>query len=175
MQESNFFYKLNINSTITDTIFKKVENAKPDEWSVFLDQTIYKLSKEDFITDLGIYQAIDYFQSASRLAVYKFDPNTCFKWHVDKIRYSSINMVIDGFDSFCAFGIPNASNMTSNLITGVHKLEHKPNTYYVINVKKQHTVFNFNKRRYLLSIGIQDLNYESVLSYFFEKNLIDPR
>lgn len=171
MQEADFFCKLNIKSNIAEKILKKVEESKITEWSLILEQTLYKLSVEDFLPDIDIYNAIHDLGSLDRLSVYKFEPNINYRWHTDKIRHSAINMVIDGFDSFCAFGTPNVNSM----FTDVYKLEHKPDTYYVINVKKHHTVFNFHKKRYLLSIGIPDMSYDSVLSYFFEKKLIDTR
>jgi hypothetical protein len=165
--EVDFFVKMNVDSEVTEHILNKVKNANDSEWTEVLDQSIYSLTIDDFAQDSKIYQLISDFGCQDRLSVFRFSPNVCFQWHIDKIRYSAINMLLDGFDSFCAFGTPHPGNKFDK----VYKLAHEPKTYYLINVKKFHTVFNFAEMRYIISIGFPDIKYSDVLSYLKDKNL----
>lgn len=167
ISEADFFTKLNIDSKVTEHILNKIKNANDSEWTDLLDQSIHSLTVEDFALDDKIYQLIFDFGCQDRLSVFRFNPDVCFQWHIDKIRYSAINMLLEGFDSFCAFGTPQPGNKFDK----VYKLAHEPKTYYLMNVKKFHTVFNFNEMRYIISIGFPDTKYSDVLSYLKDKNL----
>jgi len=169
MIQSDCFVELNLQSNIANTILERAKNAKEEEWKDFLEQSVLALNLNDFQDDPEIYSAIQDLGAETRLSVLRFWPNVAYNWHIDKIRYGSINMLLDGFDSFCAFGHLAPYSKFNNL----HRLTHKPNTYYLMNVKKMHCVFNFSQHmRYLISIGIPDTKYEDAVSYFKNKNLL---
>jgi len=169
MKESDFFIKLNTMSNITENILKIVKSSDNSMWKELFGLTIFTLDIDHFKNDKEIFQAIQHLDCKTRLSIFRTNPNTCYDWHFDKIRHSAINMLIDGFDSFCAFGEYSLGNTYKN----IYKLQYEPNYYYLINVKKTHCVFNFsNNMRYILSIGIPNTTYEDSVNYFVEKKLI---
>lgn len=164
---SDFFVTLSINSSVSEKILTKIKTSSPDQWTVMLDQSIYKLTVDDFKDDPDIVELIQYFGASERLSVFRYTENICFQWHKDRIRSSALNMVLAGFDSFCAFGVLDKGNTFSKIT----KLEHKPNRYYLMNVKQYHSVFNFSNERYIISIGLEQ-PYEEITAYLNDKNLI---
>ena len=168
IQESDFFVKLKLTSTVSNDIIAKIKSSSPDSWSGILDQDILALSIDDFKAEPQIVQIINDVGDADRLSVFRFHPNMCYQWHFDKIRNGAINMLLTGFDSFCAFGSLSADRKFSN----VTRLIYEPDTYYLMNVKKFHTVFNFAEPRYIVSISIPSLTYEDTGGYLKDKNLI---
>jgi len=168
IEEPNFFVKLNLTSNVCDSIITKIKNSSPDQWSIKLDQDILALNINDFKDDPQIVQAIIDLECTERLSVFRFHPNICYQWHYDKIRFGSINMLLTGFDSMCVFGSLTANNKFSNLT----RLIYEPNKYYLMNVKKFHTVFNFSEIRHVVSIGIPTTGYSDSYVYLKNKNLI---
>jgi hypothetical protein len=170
MARSDYFVQLKLHSNVSTAIRDKIKLASNNQWADLLEQSILRLTIDDFKQDPEIYEAISELKSESRLSVFRFNPNLCYNWHSDKIRHGAINMLLDGFDSFCAFGDIAPGNKYAN----IHRLAHEPNRYYLINVKKNHCVFNFsNTMRYIVSIGIPDITYEDSLKYFLSKNLVE--
>lgn len=168
MIESDFFLKLNINSTVGQAILLKAKAADDSKWTTVLDQNLFELGIEDFKNDSAIYKLIESLGCYNRLSVLRFSPNVCFQWHKDRSRGSAINMLLEGFDSFCAFGVPSKGNKVSDLT----RLYHEPNTYYLMDVKKFHTVFNFSAERYIISIGIEQ-SYDEVISYLNDNQMLN--
>jgi hypothetical protein len=167
MNSSEFFVELNIDSTITESIMNKINDSTPDQWITILDQNLFKLSIDDFASDPKMCKVIKDLGAQERLSVLQFNPNVCFQWHKDKVRTGAINMLLRGFDSFCAFGTIGKGN----LFTEVQKLEHKPNKYYLMDVKKYHCVFNFSEPRYIISIGLET-TYDETFKYLTENKFI---
>lgn len=158
MNQNDFYVKLNINSTVSQLILDKVKNSPDTRWHSILDQSLHRLTIDDFKDDSNISKIINDLGAHNRLSVMRLFPNVSSVWHQDKVRSAAINMLLDGFDSFCAFGESTSSYTYSN----VHKLEHEPNRYYLLDVKKSHSVYNFTGMRYLVSIGLEQPYYEVV-------------
>jgi hypothetical protein len=98
--------------------------------------------------------------------VLRMDPLTCYNWHVDTTRKVSLNMLLrDNADSLCLFlsGKPGVS-------FEVHKLQYKPDTYYVFNTQIPHMVLNQTGYRYLFSIEFlgksRNLDYQTLCDFF---------
>lgn len=168
MNQSEYYVKLNIKSNISNNIIEKIKKANPDDWRIVHDQSVLDLSIDDFRDDPEIYQTILDLNCNTRLSVFRLYPNRCYMWHTDMIREGAINMLLTGFDSFCVFGRVAPRRMFLNL----DKLVHEPNTYYLMNVKEFHSVFNFNETRYIISIGIPFRTYTDACGYLKEKNLL---
>lgn len=168
MNNLDHFLKLNIQSASIDRIKNRIHNAVESDWIIHLEQNILLLDIEDLETDTKIVQLIKDIGSSKRIGVYRMSPNTCYGWHADSQRMSSINMLIEGFESMCVFGEPAPQRQFRNLT----KLQHEPKTYYLMNVKKYHTVYNFNSQRYVLSLGIPDKSFSEVKEYLKENNMI---
>jgi ACS family hexuronate transporter-like MFS transporter len=63
------------------------------------------LTIDDFKSEPNLIKFIEKFGCHKKLAIYKFNPNTCYKWHIDhQGRKCCINMLIDGYDSLTMFG-----------------------------------------------------------------------
>ena len=88
--------------------------------------------------------------------ILKLDPYTCYDWHTDTKRGVGINMLLTPHSkSFCAFA-PNKSEQ----VFKIEELPYKPMTYYLFNTQVNHTVYNFETTRYLLSIEFAKEKHE---------------
>lgn len=164
----DFFSKLTIESKITEHIKSKIHSANESDWVDHLEQSILPLKLEDLEGDLKIAQLVKDIGDQKRLGVYRLPPNICYGWHIDSKRCASINMLIDGYDSMCVFGTQQPFKKFTDL-TVIH---HDQNSYYLMNVKKFHTVYNFNNQRYVLSLGIAEKTFSEVQEYLRENGLL---
>jgi hypothetical protein len=164
-----YYKQLNVSSNITNNLKKKIETTTEDQWTISIDQNLILLSIDDFSPDPAIKQLIIDIGNVNRLAIYRFFGKECYNWHIDAIRESSINMLITGFDSMCIFGNP----IKNRRFNDISKLQHEPAQYYIMNVKKMHTVYNFgDETRHILSIGLPGIKYEDACEYLHNHNLL---
>lgn len=169
MDNIDFYHKLESTSTLIQHLRNRIANAKEEEWQTFIEMSCLMLNITDFGTEPKLVKLINDLNCHSKLAIYRFFPNTCYKWHIDHIgRKCCINMLIDGYDSLTMFGVPGSNGRFTNITT----LVYEPNKYALLNVHKFHTVFNFNEPRYLLSIGIPvPTTYDQAKQYIIDNNL----
>lgn len=165
---NDYFSKLNIDSLAVAAIKQRIDKAEESNWENFLELNMLRLNYDVISHDTKIVNLLKDIGDINRVSIFKTNNNTCYSWHVDSLRSSSINMLIDGFDSMCVFGTQEQHKQYSNLV----KLQYEPNRYYLLNVKKHHTVYNFNNQRYVLSLGIPKMSYEDVKQYLVEKDMI---
>jgi hypothetical protein len=164
-----YYKQLNINSNIIDNLKKKIETTPEDHWKNSLEQDLILLTIDDFSLDPAIKKLITDIGNINRLAIYRFFGKECYNWHVDAIREASINMLITGFDSMCIFGNPAKNRRFTDIV----RLQHGPAQYYIMNVKKMHTVYNFgDETRHILSIGLPGIKYEDACEYLHNHNLL---
>lgn len=169
MANLEFFFRLQSISTITNHLRDKIENAKEEDWQSFFEMSCLLLTVDDFKTEPKLLKLIEHMNCQSKLAIYRFEPNSCYKWHIDHHgRKCCINMLIDGYDSLTMYGIPAKDGRFTNLT----RLTYEPNCYTLLDVHKFHTVFNFSEPRYILSIGIPSTtSYDEAKQYIIENNL----
>ena len=96
-------------------------------------------------------------------AILKLDPYVCYDWHKDTKRGASINMLITPHvNSYCVFA-PNREGV----VYKIEELQYKPSTYYLFNTQVDHTVYNFEATRLLLSLEFKkdktELSFEQLL------------
>lgn len=108
----------------------------------------------------------------NRVAVLRTDPFQNYVWHRDDYRGVAINMLLSHEKSHCLFGTnKNDDNMY------FEELEYLPNTFYLFNTQKLHTVINFQGYRYMLSVEFVDtkseLNYFDVYWWAKHNNLVE--
>jgi hypothetical protein len=164
-----YYKQLNVSSNIIDNLKKKIETTTDDQWKNTLEQELISLSIDDFSPDPAIKKLITDIGNINRLSIYRFFEKECYNWHIDVIRESSINMLITGFDSMCIFGNP----IKNRRFNDISKLQHEPAQYYIMNVKKMHTVYNFgNETRHVLSIGLPNVKYEDACKYLQDNDLL---
>lgn len=169
MDNLDFYHRLRSTSTLTQHLRNRIYTAKEEEWQTLIQMSCLLLNIADFETEPKLVKFINDFNCHSKLAIYRFSPHTCYKWHIDHNgRKSCINMLIDGYDSLTMFGVPAINGRFTNLTP----LVYEQNKYALLNVHKFHTIFNFSEQRYLLSIGIPTpATYEEAKQYIIDNNL----
>jgi hypothetical protein len=101
--------------------------------------------------------------------IFKMNPNSFYRFHVDEKRAVAINLLIDGFDGDFYFGTQGTSEeVTENII----KCDYEPDTYFLINTKEKHAVLNRSTTRYVLSLGFKNHNFSTVRDYCIENMFI---
>lgn len=166
--DHKFFCKLNIKSEVISQIKNKIQNSIESDWRDYLGLSIFYIDVNNLIADAKIVKLIKDIGDEGRIGIQRAIPNSCYDWHTDAYRFASINMLIDGFDSMCIFG----NNMPYKKFTELSVIKHEPATYYLMNVSKFHTVYNFNNQRYILSLSIPKKSFEEVKEYLKENDMI---
>lgn len=169
MDNIDFFHRLNSTSTLVEHLKNKIHNAKEEDWREIIEMSCLLLTLDDFKTEPALVELITKMNCQHKLAIYRFSPNTCYKWHIDHNgRQCSINMLIEGYDSLTMFGTP----VENGKFVNITKLVYQPDQYVLLNVHKFHTIFNFSEPRYILSIGIPSpTSYADVKQYVIDNNL----
>lgn len=169
MDNIDFFYRLNSISSLREHLLNRIAESSEDDWKTIIEMNCLLLTIDDFKTDPNLVKLIEHTKCQHKLAIYRFKPNTCYKWHIDHAgRNCCINMLLDGYDSLTLFGTPSINGQMINIT----KLVYEPNKYVLLDVHKFHTVFNFSEYRYLLSIGIpSSISYEEAKQYIIEHKL----
>ena len=169
---SEYYLKLNIESSIKDFLVEKINNSSPEQWVEIHDLIIYHLSKDILDYEPKILDIVNHFDCQNKLSIFKFLPNTSYSWHYDGPRNIALNFQIQGTNSFCAFGKQN--DIIKRKYSDVQRLIYDENSYYLLDVSKDHCVFNFNEIRYVLSIGFpKSTTFIDVNKYLIENNLLD--
>jgi hypothetical protein len=150
------YYPLNTVSTARSQILNYVETS--DQWFSSNGFDILKLSN-DLLDPALLRLKLELNGSA---IVFKMMPHTFYRFHTDERRRCAINLLLTGFDSNCYFG-----DQTNNeeVIENVTELQYELDRYYLLNTHKKHAVRNGNSIRYLLSIGFNDHDYDTVKQY----------
>lgn len=167
MSENNF-YECKTKSNLVNYMINKIHATEESKWNDFLDMSLFSISIEDFALEPKLTKLINAFDCHKKLAIYRYKPNFCYQWHIDSIRNCALNLQLIGSDSFCIFGEFFEARKLKNL----EKLLYKEQTYYLLNVNKHHSVFNFNNDRYLLSIGFpKPHTFADVKQYLVDNNI----
>jgi len=169
MDSVKLFYRLQNTSTLTQYLRDIISKSTESDWKDIIEMNCLLLTIDDFKTEPNLVRFIEKFDCQQKLAIYRFKPNTCYKWHIDhQGRNCCINMLIDGYDSLTMFGNPAANGR----MVDVTKLVYEQDKYTLLNVHKFHTIFNFSEYRYLLSIGVPlPASYDEVKQYIIDNNL----
>jgi hypothetical protein len=151
------YYPLNKVSTVRSNILNYVESS--DKW--FTSNGFDLLKIPDNLLDILLLTIKFKFNGSP--VVFKMHPNTFYRFHTDERRQCAINLLLTGVDSNCYFG-----DQTDNeeVIENVTELKYELDRYYLLNTRKKHAVRNGNNVRYLLSIGFNNYDYETVKKYY---------
>ena len=144
-----------------------VKAAHYDHW---IDYFNFKLMP----VDLATFQKDSFLRQLNELhpfqaGVLLLPPTTYYDWHVDDERGVCINALLnDSGRSFCCFS-PEKITMSGSFI----ELPYTMGEYVIFNNQVRHTVFNFDKERYLFTVEFFEnkelLNYERLVKSFFEE------
>lgn len=100
-------------------------------------------------------------------------PYRQYHWHTDVERGVTINMLMThGHTSYSLFGQKDKENDAQNHILTVN---YEPNTLYLFNTQKPHTIINFEKPRFLYTVKFaqdaKSLSYNDIYSWKVANNL----
>jgi hypothetical protein len=148
-----YYHQLNTVSTVRANILNYVESN--DQWYSSTGFDVLKIPNELLDTDLSSLKTA---LNGNAIAL-KMMPNTFYRFHIDARRYCALNLLLTGFDSNCYFGDQTDDE---EVIENVTELRYDLDRYYLLNTRKKHAVRNGNAVRYMLSIGFNDHDYETV-------------
>ena len=138
------YYEIPTKSTITQNLLDIATNNDP--W-VFYYSFNTKIVPQDLILTEPFFQWLNN-KHEFKAGLLKLNPFVCYDWHVDTRRGASINMLVNtDAKSNCFF-----SDSKKGYVFNIEQLDYKSDTYYAFNSQTPHTVYNFDKPRYLLSI-----------------------
>ena len=140
------YYEIGRKSTIKDDLFDFA--ISPSEWVKYYNFDAKPLTPDILFKDNFFKWLADRYEFIA--GILRLDPYTCYNWHTDTRRGAGINMLLTPHQrSFCVFRQDNRSN---EAVFKTEELSYKPMTYYLFNTQIDHTVYNFETTRYLLSI-----------------------
>jgi hypothetical protein len=157
------YYELINKSTITQSLLDVAHNST--EWIDYFNFKAKLVPPEVLFEDEFFKWLVKRYDFIA--GILKLDPYVCYDWHTDTRRGVGINMLLTPHSrSFCVFGPDRDAEVFK-----IEELPYKPMTYYLFNTQVEHTVYNFETTRYLLSIEFAKEKHE--LS--FEDLLVDIR
>ena len=149
---------------IKSTIYKDLQDFafSPSEWIDYYNFKAKLIPHELIFQDDFFRWLIQRYNFMA--GVIKLDPYVCYDWHTDTHRGVGINMLLTpNARSICAFA-PNKADQ----VFKIEELKYKPSTYYLFNTQVNHTVYNFETTRYLMSVEFakeaDELSYEELLA-----------
>ena len=142
-------------------LLRQIIEAVPDEaWMPYYNFMALPLEKE--VTDFDPFMRKLAEKRKFRSGILRVEADTCYNWHVDSERKSSLNMLLyDDGNSRCLF-----APYGFGIVMPIVELKYRPNTFYAFNTQIVHMVCNTSKPRYLFSIEFmdedKDLSYEEL-------------
>ena len=138
------YYELINKSTITQSLLDVAHNST--EWIDYFNFKAKLVPPEVLFEDEFFKWLVKRYDFIA--GILKLDPYVCYDWHTDTRRGVGINMLLTPHSrSFCAFKFD-----IDQPVFKIEELKYKPSTYYLFNTQVEHTVYNFETTRYLMSI-----------------------
>lgn len=167
MIESNCFLKLDHECQITELQINP--NLSPNR--SIIDVASYQNRKlaDGYQNDPLLTAVYDRFAPTWELhnfQIHKLLPHSCYDWHVDGRNGSSLNCVLEEYDSLTFFyddTIPGREQVL-DIVT----MKYEPKKWYAFNPKIHHTVFNFgNVPRYMITAPLTaTVTYSRLLEWY---------
>ena len=158
MNNTKRFYLASRRSTILDSLLEVASNNEPFEryYNFGMKGVDHRLICEDSFL-ISLHDAHPF-----KAAILLIPPNNIYNWHVDDNRGVAVNMMVSGRDSHCVF-----TDEDFDIVNGIEELRYEPETYYLFNTQKYHSVINLNNPRYMMSIEFNEdkyrLNYDQLV------------
>lgn len=171
---SNFFFNCKKEFPEIRTALSDYINNNQLNWQKRFGIYVHGLEREFFKQFPKVDQLITEFD-CPRYGLFKFDPNTCYGWHIDNPgRSCALNLLIDGYNSHTFYGEPilDDEKNTSGDFTNLREVTYTENKFVLMNVHKSHTVFNMDNTRHLLTISFHPAhgNFDKIKKYLMENN-----
>lgn len=90
----------------------------------------------------------------SQPVVFRFDPYTHYDWHIDRTRGTSLNLLLDIVPSYTMFKKDSRGIKGLDMMYYYDIIKYEEKKFNLLDVRKEHSVINFDQTRHLLSIGI---------------------
>lgn len=90
----------------------------------------------------------------SQPVVFRFDPYTHYDWHIDRTRGTSLNLLLDIVPSCTMFKKDSRGTKGLDMMYYYDIIKYEEKKFNLLDVRKEHSVINFDQTRHLLSIGI---------------------
>ena len=141
------YYELPVQSIIVPQLLELIQNN--DKWIEYFSFPAMPISYEILFQDTFFKRLFERHRFVP--GILKMEPFKCYDWHVDANRGVGINQLLTpDTRSFCVF-----APQRGKLNFPIEELRYKPSTYYLFNTQVEHTVYNFDETRYLLSIEFE--------------------
>ena len=166
-----YYLKLNEECTVIDEFKKIISDAT---WRVggylfvidrhHITRAIYD---DPFIKELK-----ETFEG-SYIDIYKFPPNSFYRFHTDVHSSCSINMVLEDYHSHSMFTSSKVSD--KRYYDEITELKYEPYKWHLFNTQRRHCVLNLdNKPRYTIAYrfnkDIKNYTYEDVLEWYKKRS-----
>jgi len=166
------YYEIGHKSNIASKLLDVAHNST--EWIDYFNFKAKLVPPEVLFNDFFFKWLVNRYDFIA--GILRLDPYTCYDWHTDTRRGVGINMLLTPHQrSFCVFA-PNRDEE----VFKIEELPYKLNTYYIFNTQVEHTVYNFETTRYLLSIEFakekHELTFKDLLKDIkdnYEKNFAE--
>jgi hypothetical protein len=140
------YLKINTKSTIAKEALEYALASQ--DWFQYFNFDLVLLPTEILQKDPFLQNVSSKFRL--RAGVLRLPTNTCYDWHTDDERGVAINMLLTPeVRSNCLFTKGGDTSFK------FEELVYEPDTFYIFNTQVEHTVLNYEKPRYLLSVEFE--------------------
>lgn len=158
------YFETPYESLITMKLYLACQMAKDSDWVKYYNFELLPINHETLRKADGFLKAL-YHAHPYEAGVIRLQPNTYYDWHVDDRRGVSVNMLINHGHSHCLF--KKSSNTLEDAVTGkFYELNYQRGIYYFFNNQVEHSVYNYEGVRYLLTLEFHEdkdkLNFKSL-------------
>jgi len=144
------FYEVPIKSNLNEAL--SVLSVQLNDWEEYYNFEAVRVPTE-FVTSNCKF--LDRLNKAHpfHCGILKMKPNTFYDWHIDTNRGASINMQLGLPKTLCMF---QDGDRINNMVGNFTTLNYSIDTYFVFNNQVPHTVYNFDRIRYLFSLEFEE-------------------
>jgi len=148
VKSSDCYFELPYQSEFTTKLYLACQMAKDIDWVKYYNFELLYIEQE-VLRKVDPFLRQLYKAHRFEAGVVRMQPNTFYDWHVDDNRGVCVNMLINHAQSHCIFRDPKKEGA----ITGkFHELNYERGVYYFFNNQVEHSIYNFEGTRYLLTL-----------------------
>lgn len=147
MKKELCFYEIKSKCTIRQKLLKQIEERSDVEWAKEFEWKSLLIPDELLMEDPFLRKLkgrVDFLGHILGIMPYQF-----YDWHTDDPRSVSINLLLNDCHCHTLFSRRGA------YICDFVELVYKPDTYYILNTNVDHSLINFDKPRFILSLSFR--------------------
>lgn len=138
------FWKISYLSSIEDTLLQGIAMSNPEDWIQYYSFDTLPVPGAILMKD----PLLDWLHRRHPFTagILSMKPHSYYNWHTDSRRGVCLNMIVgQGGHHHSMFS--DGDNLTGNFT----ELKYEPGVYYIFDNQVRHTVYNFDKPRWLFS------------------------